>query len=149
MRDAASGVVELLAENRGLAAWRIGPSQRLLHDLGMDGDDAVDFFAAVQDRFGTDLTGLHERWSAHFGPERLPVRFGAVLLPVAAACGVLAATGSIGAIWGIAAAVVLGVAWRATRRRGPRDRAVPITVAQVVVAVERGAWPRTSGPDAR
>jgi hypothetical protein len=41
---------------------------RLAQDLGMDGDDAVDFFDAFQQDFGVDLEDLHMHWDQHFSP---------------------------------------------------------------------------------
>lgn len=42
--DLEAQVVALLANERGIAPARLQRSDRLLHDLGIDGDDAVDFF---------------------------------------------------------------------------------------------------------
>jgi hypothetical protein len=67
-RNYESEVKAILANERGLSPERLQLSDRLLQDLGMDGD-AVDFFNGVHERFGTDLTNLHEHWSEHFGPE--------------------------------------------------------------------------------
>jgi len=55
-RDHQSEVIDLVADERGLPRQRVQLSHRLLQDLGMDGDDAVDFFNLVHERFGTDLT---------------------------------------------------------------------------------------------
>jgi acyl carrier protein len=51
-------VTHMLAHERGLPLERITPSSRLREDLGMDGDDAVEFFVELNQRFGTDLTAL-------------------------------------------------------------------------------------------
>ena len=83
MSRAASEVMEMLAQERGLPRNKIEPSSRLLQDLRIDGDDAVDFFISLQDRFGTDLSALQERWSEHFGPEGFSCLNGLVLLPPA------------------------------------------------------------------
>ncbi len=40
---------------------------RLGEDLGMDGDDAVDFFEDFAETFRVDLADM--RWDRHFGPE--------------------------------------------------------------------------------
>ena len=49
-------ILKLVVEQTGVIPVKVKSSSRLLHDLGMDGADAVDFFNAVQERFGTDLT---------------------------------------------------------------------------------------------
>lgn len=53
--DLQSEVIDLVAHERGLPPDKVNLSDRLLQDLGIDGDDAVDFFISVRDRFGTDL----------------------------------------------------------------------------------------------
>lgn len=117
-------------------------SDRLLQDLDMDGDDAVDFFNSVHDRFGTDLTDLYEHWSQHFGPEGFSCLNGLVIIPAAVIGGVVAGVAGLSAFWGFAITVALLAAWLwAMRRWGPPDRMVPLTVEEVVAAVEAGAWP--------
>jgi Protein of unknown function (DUF1493) len=39
-------------------------------DLGMDGDDAVEFFAEFFEKFGIDSSRFH--FADHFGPEQPP-----------------------------------------------------------------------------
>jgi hypothetical protein len=143
MRGAASELVEMLAKERGLAPAKIDVSSRLLQDLGMDGDDAVDFFISVQERFGTDLTALHERWSDHFGPEGLSCWNGLVIIPAAVIGGVAAVLADLGTAGGIVIAAALLALWLwVMKNLGPPDKMQPITVAQVIAALEAGAWPR-------
>src|SRR3954454_17627807 len=89
-RDHQSEVIDLLAHERGLTSDKVHLSDRLLQDLGMDGDDAVDFFNSVNEQFGTDLTHLHEHWSGHFGPEGFSCWNGLVIIPAAFIGGVVA-----------------------------------------------------------
>ena len=49
----------------GLAA--ISLESRLCEDLGMDGDDAWDFFQRFAREFGVDLSTM--QWRRHFGAE--------------------------------------------------------------------------------
>lgn len=136
-------MVEMLARERGLSAAEISASSRLLQDLGMDGDDAVDFFNTLQERFGTDLSTLHERWSNHFGPESFSCWNGLVVMPASVLGGVAAALLNLGAVGGITITVAL-LAFRLwiIKTWGPADKMHPITVEQVIAAVEAGAWPR-------
>lgn len=148
-RDLEGEVIDLLAEERGLARERVQLSDRLLQDLGMDGDDAVDFFNSVHERFGTDLAHLGEHWSEHFGPEGLSCWNGLVIVPFALIGGVVGGIVGPSKFWSyaiaFAVAVALLAAWFwAMRRWGPPDKMVPITVAEVVAAVEAGAWPTRS-----
>lgn len=141
-RDLESEVIDLIADECGLAREKVHLSDRLLRDLGMDGDDAVDFFICVHERFGTDLTHLQEHWGQHFGPEGFSCWNGLLLLLAAIIGGVVAGVAGLSAFWGVAVAVGLLAAWVSMIRRwGPPDKMVPLTVADVVVAVEAGAWP--------
>lgn len=140
--DRQSEVIALLADERGLPREKIHLSDRLLQDLGMDGDDAVDFFISVHDRFGTDLTHLRQNWSEHFGPEGFSLWNGLVIIPVAIIGGLIVGSAGFSTFWGVAVTVALLAAWLwAMRRWGPPDRTVPVTVQEVIAAVEAGAWP--------
>lgn len=141
-RDHQSEVIDLVADERGLPREKIHLSDRLLQDLGMDGDDAVDFFNSLHERFGTDLTHLHEHWSEHFGPEGFSYLNGLVIIPAAIIGGLIAGFAGLSTFWGVAVTVALLAAWLWVMRRwGPPDRMVPVTVREVVAAIEAGAWP--------
>jgi hypothetical protein len=141
-RNQQCEVMDLVDHERGLPREQVQLSDRLLQDLGMDGDDAVDFFNSLHERFGTDLTQLHEGWSEHFGSEGFSCWNGLVIIPAAALAGVVAGIAGLSQFWGVVMAVVLLAAWLwGMRRWGPPDRLVPVTVQDVVAAVEAGAWP--------
>ncbi len=141
-RNLEAEVIDLVADERGLPREKVGLSDRLLQDLGMDGDDAVDFFNTVHERFGTDLTALHEHWSEHFGPEGFSCWNGLVIIPAAIVGGLVAGAAGLSTFWGVALTVALIATWLWVMRRwGPPDRMVPVAVADVVAAVEAGAWP--------
>lgn len=146
-RDLKSEVLDLVAHERGLSPEKVHMSDRLLQDLGMDGDDAVDFFNSVHERFGTDLTHLHEHWSQHFGPEGFSCWNGLVIIPAAVIGGAVAGAADLSTFWAFAITVALLAVWLwAMWLWGPPDRMVPVTVGEVVTAVEAGAWP--SRPEA-
>jgi hypothetical protein len=65
-------VVEFTAQHRGGIRKKIVPTARLAQDLGIDGDDAVEFFKHFGERFGVDLKGLWEDWDQYFVPEGGP-----------------------------------------------------------------------------
>ena len=142
MSEASSEVIQMLAKERGLSQDRIKPSSRLLQDLGMDGDDAVDFFISLEERFGTDISALREKWGEHFGPEGFSCWNGLVIMPMAIIAGAGAGLLDLGFLGGAAIFIALLTAWiLAIRKWGPPDKMEPITVAEVVAAVEAGAWP--------
>ncbi|MCW2389061.1 hypothetical protein M2333_002107 [Sphingobium sp. B11D3B] len=107
----------------------------------MDGNDAVEFFNAVHERFGTDLTQLCEHWRDHFGPEGLSCWFGLIIIPPAALGGAIAGMAGWSTFGGLAIATVLiATFFWGFRRWGPPDKTIPITVEEVVNAVELGSW---------
>ena len=68
-----------------------------------------------------------------------------VFIPAAVIGGLIAAAAGLSAGWGVAIGVVLVAAWSwAVRRWGAPDKMVPVTVGDVVAAVEAGAWPDRS-----
>ncbi len=110
-------VLRLVAEQTGVVPDKIHPSSRLLHDLGMDGDDAVEFFDSLHERFGTDLTHLHEHWSEHFGPEGVSCWSGFIMLPAAIIGGMVAGIAGLSTFWGVAITVAVLLAWVWAMRR--------------------------------
>ena len=61
-------VVRVLSEDRGVSVGDITPSTRLFEDLGLYGDDAEEFFLALQEKCGPiDFSALDFR--QYFGDE--------------------------------------------------------------------------------
>lgn len=140
LSDVASKVVDDLVEKLGKPRDCISLSDRLAQDLGLDGDDADEFFHRLQERFGTDFTKLHQSWNQHFYPEGLSATFLFGVLVVALIGGLIAeAVGLVGG-WGLAITIpMLGAFLYLLRKLNP-DRRKPITVGEVVDAVARGSW---------
>jgi acyl carrier protein len=65
--ETLQAVREFVSEELGVPAARIKPETRLLHDLGVDGDDAGDLLHHFSARFHVDLSAFRFSW--HFGPE--------------------------------------------------------------------------------
>jgi hypothetical protein len=140
--DRQSEVIDLIVRQCGLAREKVHLSSRLLQDFDIEGDDAVEFFDSVHGRFGTDLTVLYEHWSEHFGSEGFSSWNGLIFIPAGLIAGVIAGAAGLGNLAGFAIAVVLIVAcYWAILRWGPPDTKTPVTVGDVVAAVEAGAWP--------
>jgi acyl carrier protein len=144
-------VIELVTQMAEVTPERVTLTARLLDDLGIDGDDAVELFDGVHERFGTDLTHLYEEWNEHFGPEGMPSSTGLVIIPAAVAGGFAfsilndfvgdVVAGVVGVV--AAAAVVVASIWIG-RKAGFIEDVTPITVGEVVRAVQAGAWPRST-----
>jgi acyl carrier protein len=60
-------ILALVSRKTGLPQSALKPEQRLLHDLGLDGDDAVELFLDVSRQFRVEFGGL--RIENHFRPE--------------------------------------------------------------------------------
>jgi len=52
--------IYVIAHAAGLSAASVTPGTRLLQDIRMDGDDAVDFFKTFEKKFNVDLVRLWE-----------------------------------------------------------------------------------------
>lgn len=132
----------ILVERHAVPARRVRPDARLVEDIGLDGDDAVEFVQEIERKFGTDLSGLHRDWHCRFGPEGLGWRagLGAFVAP-AIVLALLLARSTVAESW--AALVTVGVAaslcWLLARRSRCPARE-PITIADIADAVRRGAW---------
>lgn len=140
----AAEIINLLAQKRDLPPESIRQSDRLLQDLGIDGDDAVNLFVSLQEQFGTDLTRLREHWSEHFRTTRSGCWTALVPFPsFIVFVLVMVSTGSkaLGVAAALAFAFLVISAWIIHRRRLRDIIMVPITVGQVVAAAEAGMWP--------
>jgi acyl carrier protein len=139
MSGADERIFELLACEHGIKRELITGRSRLQGDLGMDGDDAVEFFAAIERDFGTDLSRLYARWDKHFGPEGMPLS-GVLTSAVSGGLGALIAIFfKVSGFWAfilIIGAISLGM-WCHSRLRP----LTAITVDEVIAAVKAGAWP--------
>jgi acyl carrier protein len=60
-------VIEFVARQCRVKPEKLDPNMTLLDGLGVDGDDAFDFFTSFSNEFGVDLSGLN--LNDHFGPE--------------------------------------------------------------------------------
>ena len=60
-------VLQLVAKKTGLQLAKLTMDSRLLHDLGVDGDDAAELLTSFADEFRVDMTTF--RFSKHFRPE--------------------------------------------------------------------------------
>jgi hypothetical protein len=135
-------VYVLVAEERGIARCKLSPLSTLSHDLGMEGDDAVEFFQRFAAEFKADLTQLELGWHSYFSSEAMsPV--GAVIVigsPLLLAFLVNYIIPSM-PFW-IAAALAfplwLWVFYWWTRL--PRNRSPQISIQDLLDCVKAGKW---------
>jgi len=72
--NASARIFALVGDERGRSIEKLEPQLTLQRDLGMDGDDAVEFFERFGREFSVDLRPLGEDWQYYFGPEGIPFR---------------------------------------------------------------------------
>lgn len=138
-------VRKLLIEGQGVPERKVTPDARILHDLGVDGDDAGEIFEALHERFGTDFTELNRQWRVFFNTEGSSPRAILIGIPAIIVCG--GAAGALAAAlhlpsivaWGLAIALLLSGGWLFSRRFGRELR--PLTVAGLAEIVQAGRWP--------
>jgi acyl carrier protein len=60
-------VIDFLSDETAIRASKISLNSRLFHDLGIDGEDAMDLIAAFSKSFGVDVSNF--QYSEYFGDE--------------------------------------------------------------------------------
>jgi hypothetical protein len=69
-------VYTLVSSERGVRLEKLAPKSTLSYDLGMEGDDAVEFFEEFGKEFAIDLKRLGEDWHCYFSPEGVTLSAG-------------------------------------------------------------------------
>jgi acyl carrier protein len=143
MTELEERIIEFTAEERGMKREDIELSSGLSDDLGMDGDDAVDFLEKFGKKFSVDLELLWKHWPRHFGPEFSGPSLGAIMLIVA--CVVLGdllhrAFHRIPA-WAWMIALIVAAVWTYNRFFADRNPdVIPVTVGDLMDAAKAGKW---------
>lgn len=140
-RTIETQVIEFVAAMAEVKPERVLLTSRLLHDLGIDGDDAVELFTGLHERFDTDFTHLYEHWSEYFGPEGIPLSASLVIIPAAIVGAIATRNLGVAASVTMTLALVVVSLW-VVRWLWP-VKVEPITVVEIVGAVEAGSWPRS------
>jgi hypothetical protein len=142
MDDPQERIISFTAKELGMKAERVRLDSRLSHDLGMDGDDAVEFFQAFGKDFNVDLEALWHHWDRHFRPEGGGPPLGFVI--------VIGASVFVGdllhqavrriPVWGWMIVLILAFGWAYSRFFTERRGLNPITVQDLVDAARTGKW---------
>lgn len=138
-------VIDFTASEVGGKGHKVLHETRLAQDLGVDGDDAVEFFEKFSDRFEVDLQDLHFHWDSHFAPEGTQLSLGSMI--VLAGCGVAGV--AIGEFVGVLpswawAILLLGIAFFVYQRWfAEEDSSIPVTVADLIDAARAGRWQKS------
>lgn len=143
--DPSVAVRKLLIEGQGVPVAKVTPHARILHDLGVDGDDAGELFQAIHAQFGTDFTELDHQWRTFFNTEGASPRAILIGIPAITVCGG-AAGALIGTLhWpkiaalGLALALFVGGGRLLSHWFGRDIR--PVTVSGLSEIILAGSWP--------
>jgi acyl carrier protein len=61
MTDIEQSILGFVAEETGYNPKRLALDSRLAHDIGVDGDDAVELFQKFEQKYDVDLAALYEQ----------------------------------------------------------------------------------------
>jgi acyl carrier protein len=141
----AERVLAFTAQQRGVAVEKIDLLSRLVEDLGLHGDDAIEFFDAFSREFDVNLDALHgKRWKHHFGPEAQPA--GPPLVAIFVLLTLFVTASIIGGylgwtwLWFLAFVATWLFGSKAWPLRLLVPDTVPITVQDLVDAAAAGRW---------
>ena len=118
---------------------KLTSNTRLAQDLGMDGDDAAEFFEKFSQEFAVDLQDLRVHWNQHFAPEgALSLgAMAAIVLCITAGFWLRDAIGILPAwAWGIALVALAAL----IHHRLGKDKMNPVTIGDLVDSVRLGRW---------
>jgi len=147
--DPTAAVHHLLVDGHGVPAHKVTSEARIVHDLGVDGDDAAELLEELHKRFGTDFDALEGQWREFFNTESASP--GSILLGIPAVIIFGAVAGIISAVWHLPklVAVLLALLLLVIGSRllshwfGKELR--PLTVGGLAQIVEAGRWPADPG----
>jgi len=145
MDEPLDAIMNLLRVEQGISPAKLRPSARLLHDLGIDGDDARELFQRLHERFGTDFSGLD--WPEFFDSEGIPLWSIIIyLISLILACALTAWLTIAFKIpkwmfWEANIALLLIILFGASRLF-PGNPKRPVTIAGLAEVIQNGAWPK-------
>lgn len=122
---------------------------RIAEDLGVDGEDAVEFFKDFGKGFKVDFADLHIRWNQHFAPEGSG-SFGAIVVLCLCVTAGFWLHDLFGLVppwgWGIGLIVA---ATLIHRRWFTNGKILPISVGDLVESARLGRWTKSYSDDWR
>ena len=143
--DPMATVRKLLIEDQGVPEAKVTAHARIMHDLGVDGDDAAEVFQKFNAQFGTDFTELDNQWRTFFNTEGASPRAVLFGIPAIIICGGVAGVLVAALHWPkiiavpLALAVFVGGGWLFSRWFGQELH--PLTVSGLAEIVRTGRWP--------
>ena len=146
--DPLTAIVSLLEREHGINRGKLSPSSRLLHDLRVDGDDAIELIQEIRKRFGTDFTALEGRWSQHFRAEGGSYSNLGVWVVCFTIIFLVLSMLNVQPIVVMVFSLVLSFFCARYANRFLLEREMhPVTISELANAVRRGAWSRETKID--
>ena len=143
--DPTATIRKLLIKSQGVPEAEVTPHARILHDLGVDGDDAAEIFRELHAQFGTDFAELYRQWRIFFNTEGASPRAIMFGIPALILCGGGAGVLVAALHWPKLIAVMpalalfVGGGWLVSRCFGKDLQ--PLTVSGLAEIVRAGRWP--------
>ncbi len=130
------------AQHLGVKRNKLSTGTRLNQDLGVDGEDAAEFFKDFSTEFRVNLDDLYTRWDEHFGPEGGPpfVFLVIVVLCIIAGFWLRDLFGLLPA-WAWSIALIFGVIL--VHRFWFAKDLLPITVGDLIDSARSGHWSKS------
>lgn len=137
-------IIALVSHETGMKREHIKLTSRLVHDFGMDGDDAVECFEKFSTDFNAEIAPLWNHWHEHFGPEAVAPSMGYVIILVASVIlGDILHSAFRGIpSWAWMILLIIVYHWVHHRLFFDREgiKAIPVTVGDLMDAAKAGTW---------
>ena len=139
-------VFALVPESTGVRLEKLQATTTLSGDLGMEGDDAVEFFEKFGTEFTIDLTNLFRDWKFYFPPEGVPMAT-AFLVAIPAAGIAILVKEFFPRLHGMVVLGIGAVLWLTVLTQWSRWRyqnwTPQITINDLIQSASSGKWTKT------
>jgi acyl carrier protein len=147
-------VLAFVFEQTGVKREKIHLETTLSGDLGVEGDDAVEFFEEFRTEFAVELQELGRDWSLYFGPEGPPLSASIIIIIPTVLIGLALTKISprvpewLSFITAFVSWMFLLVLWGNWRERNAKIRRPRVSVQDLVDCAHSGAWTKAVPADA-
>jgi hypothetical protein len=136
-------ILALVSLATGAKAEKLQLGKTLSGDLGMEGDDAAEFFEKFGSEFAVDLTDLYRNWSFYFSPEGVPITT-ALLVAIPPVAIAILLQRFFPRLHGMVALGIAVLLWLPVFVRWSRwrynNRTLQITIEDLVQSASTGKW---------
>ncbi len=136
-------VLALVSEATGVKLEKLQLTTTLSGNLGMEGDDAVEFFEKFGSEFAVNLSDLHRDWKFYFSPEGVPITT-ALLVAIPPVAIAILLEGFFPRLHGMVALGIAVLLWLPVlvpwSRWRYKNRTLQITIEDLVQSASSGKW---------